>query len=321
MSFSNKASGPASDALTADHVRWAYRLLLDREPESDAVIEPKLAGSADTRQLRHHIMTSAEFRGKNPDYAHTNDRVVVIKELEAGGPRLFVDLSDHAIGLAIVRDRYEREEIALVRKLLKPADVAVDVGAHIGFFSMHMADAVGAVGHVYSFEPFPSNADLLERSVVENHYEDRVTLGRCAAGAASGRAQLSFARETLNTGGAHLVPADVSGLPGNETLTVEVVALDDLPLRRPVRFVKMDAEGAEPQVLAGAARLIGTDRPVILTELHPAQLERVSHMTPSMFLDVVRRFGYEAHTIREARPGRPLTGPVTSVTSVLLLPA
>src|SRR6058998_3701538 len=105
-----RAGGEQTEAgaLTREHVVWAYRLLLDREPENDAVIGPKLAGSRDTRELRHHLMTSAEFQQKNRDYAHTNDRTIVIKELESG-VRLFVDLSDHVIGLNIVRGHYERD--------------------------------------------------------------------------------------------------------------------------------------------------------------------------------------------------------------------
>ena len=66
--------------LTREHVVWAYRLLLDRDPESDEVIGPKLAGSRDTRELRRHLMTSAEFQKKNRDYAHTNDSTVVWAE-------------------------------------------------------------------------------------------------------------------------------------------------------------------------------------------------------------------------------------------------
>src|SRR3954462_6304464 len=130
--------------LTRDHVVWAYRLLLDRDPENDDVIGPKLAGSRDTRELRHHLMTSAEFQDKNRDYAHTNDPTLVIKELGGpGNPRLFVDLSDHVIGLGIVRGQYEEDEIAFVRGVLKEGDTAVDVGAHIGFFTMQMAALVG----------------------------------------------------------------------------------------------------------------------------------------------------------------------------------
>src|SRR5919198_432405 len=140
--------------LTREHVVWAYRLLLDRDPESEDVIAPKLAGSRDTRELRHHLITSAEFREKNRDFAHTNDRTVVITEIDGpGSARLFVDLSDHVIGLNIVRGHYEREEIAFVRRVLKPGDTAVDVGAHIGFFTMHMASIVGSSGRVYAFEP------------------------------------------------------------------------------------------------------------------------------------------------------------------------
>src|SRR5262245_53155507 len=144
-----------SGGLTRDHVVWAYRLLLDRDPENDDVIGPKLAGSRDTRELRHHLMTSAEFREKNRDYAHTNDRTIVIKELGGpGNPRLFVDLADHVIGLNVVRGHYEPDEIAFMRGALKPGDTAVDVGAHIGFFAVQMASLVGPQGRVHAFEPF-----------------------------------------------------------------------------------------------------------------------------------------------------------------------
>src|SRR5262245_57083076 len=175
-----------SGGLTRDHVIWAYRLLLDRDPESDAVIGPKLAGSRDTRELRHHLMTSAEFREKNRDYAHTNDRTLVIKELDGpGSVRLFVDLADHVIGLNIIRNHYEADELRFALDLLRPGDTAVDVGAHIGFFTMRMAARVGEAGRVYAFEPLASNADLLERSIAENGFADRVVFHRAAAGAAS----------------------------------------------------------------------------------------------------------------------------------------
>src|SRR5579864_4643472 len=173
--------------LTRDHVVWAYRLLLDRDPENEDVIEPKLAGSRDTRELRHHLMTSTEFQNKNRDYAHTNDRTVVISELAGtGGVRLFVDLSDHVIGLNIVRGHYEQDEIRFARSVVRPGDTALDVGAHVGFFTVQMAEAVGPGGRVYAFEPFDSNADLLERSVAENRFGDRVTVRRAAVGASSG---------------------------------------------------------------------------------------------------------------------------------------
>src|SRR4051812_19604250 len=184
---------PRPRAITREHVIWAYRLLLDRDPESEDVIGPKLAGSADTRELRHHLMTSAEFQSNNRDYAHTNDRTIVIKELGGpGNPRLFVDLADHVIGLGIVRGQYEADEVAFMRSVLKPGDTAVDAGAHIGFFPIQMAAIVGTLGRVYAFEPFDANADLLAQSIMENAFEDRVVLKRAAVGAATGTATLTF---------------------------------------------------------------------------------------------------------------------------------
>ena len=291
--------------LTRDHVVWAYRLLLDRDPESEDAIGPKLAGSRDTKELRSHLMTSVEFQEKNRDYAHSNDRTVVIKELE-GGVRLFVDLSDHVVGLNIVRGRYEPDEICRVRSVLKPGDTAIDVGAHIGFFTMHMAAAVGATGRIYAFEPSDPNADLLERSLAENRFGDRVVFRRAAVGASDGSATLTFPAETLNSGGAYLLRDGTSPLAGHLKKEVPCVALDGLALRRPVRFIKMDVEGAEPQVVRGATRILNEDRPLILSELHPTQLERASGTPPTSSSPTCARWGI-AHRRSTARRsnGRP----------------
>src|SRR5205814_669481 len=206
--------------LTREHVVWAYRLLLDRDPENEDVIGPKLAGSRDTSELRRHLMTSAEFLDKNPDFARTNDSTVVIKEI-APGVRLFLDLSDHVIGLNILRGGYERDEIAFVRRALEPGDVAID-------------------------------------------------------------------------------------------------ALD---LRRPVRLVKMDVEGAEPLVVRGAARVLKEDRPTILSELHPTQLDRASGTTADAFLGEMRALGYRAHAIDRGSLGAPLDrAPADALVSVAFVP-
>jgi FkbM family methyltransferase len=300
--------------LTRDHVVWAYRLLLDRDPESEDAIGPKLAGSRDTRELRTHLMTSAEFQEKNRDYAHTNDRTVVIKELESG-VRLFVDLADHVIGLSIVRGRYETDEVRLVRGILRPGDTALDVGAHIGFFTMQMAAAVGAAGRVYAFEPLDANADLLEQSLQENRFGDRVIFRRAAVGAAAGSATLTFPAETLNSGGAYVLRDGGAPLAGHQMKRVPIVALDGLDLRRPVRFIKMDVEGAEPQVIRGAEGILREDRPVILSELHPAQLERASGATVDEFLDGILALGYRAQTL----DGSPLPAGRTEIMSVLFV--
>lgn len=307
-------------ALTRDHIIWAYRILLDRDPENEGAIGPKLRGYQSTQQLRADIVTSREYQEKNRDFAQTNDRTIVIKEFD-GGLRLFVDLSDHAIGLPIVRDQFEQSELAFVRRIVKPGDHVLDLGAHIGFFAIHMAALVGPAGTVTAFEPFEENAELLERSARENRFGDRLHLERAAVSRTSGRVPLTFATETLNSGGAFVV-TDGRAVEGHAVRQVRGVALDDLRLPRPIAFIKMDVEGAEPLVLEGAARLVADDRPVILSELHADQLARVSGRTADAFLSELRKIDYRAFRVEGGGRGAELAvAPSDSVCSVALVPA
>jgi FkbM family methyltransferase len=306
--------------ITREHVVWAYRLLLDRDPESEDAILPKLRAWKTTPELRTDLMSSEEFRLKNPDRAGTSDSIIIIKPL-ASGARLFIDLSDHVIGLGILRGHYEQHELAFAKSVLREGDIAVDVGAHIGFFTIELAQAVGPRGHLYAFEPLPSNATLLERSIGENNFESRVTLQRAAVTDRSGTGTLRYAAQTLNTGGAFLSEGSVEGLGALSSSSVPTVRLDDAALRRPVRLIKMDVEGGEPRVIAGARELIARDRPVIVSEVHPEQLQRVSSCSPADFLGQLSALGLRAHGIEDGKLGAPIPGDaITSVTTIAFVP-
>jgi hypothetical protein len=139
-------------------------------------------------------------------------------------------------------------------------------------------------------------------------------------GAAAGTLPLVYAPNTINSGGAFLqgrgsVPA------GHETVTVPVVALDARELRRPVAFIKADIEGAEPLAFRGADRLLREDRPVVLSELHPLQLERVSGVSPAAFIAEMRGRGYRCHLLGAGVAGTEIDdAPSNGVTSVVFLP-
>jgi FkbM family methyltransferase len=306
--------------LSRDTVAWAYRILLDRDAESDDVLLPKMRAYDTTRELRHDMVTSDEYHDKNRDFAHSNERNLVIKEI-AEGLRLWIDLSDHAIGINILRGRYELNELDFIRRTVTPGQAVVDCGAHIGYFAMHLAQAVGPTGSVTAFEPFDANAECLERSIRENHFEARVRLERSAVGAAPGSLPLVYAPNTINGGGAFLQGRDE--IPeGHTTRTVPVVALDGSALPRPISFIKADIEGAEPLAFRGADGLLRADRPVILSELHPLQLDRVSGVTPAQFIDEMRARGYRCHLLGAGVPGAEIAdAPSNGVTSVVFLPA
>jgi FkbM family methyltransferase len=309
------------ERVTREHVLWAYRLFLDRNPENETVVRGKAKAFATTRQLRAEFLTSYEFRQKNPDLAAANEPSVVIKELPDGG-RIFVDLADHAIGLAIARGRYEPDEAELVRRVVRPGQVALDLGANIGYFTILLAGLVGPTGRVYAFEPLERNAVLLDRSVRENRFEERVVLVRAAVGERGGRAQLLAVRDGLNSGTAFLSDDPPGAWLGYDAHVVPVVALDEYEFAGRLGFVKMDVEGAERLAVRGARARLRSDRPVLLAELNPVQLRRVSGCGVTELVAEVEELGYVAHRLAGGRlePGVPPPGDF-ELGSVVFLPA
>ncbi len=306
-----RSSGDAdgNSPITRWDVIRAYAFLLDREPENEAIIQARLAAGQTVRELRADILISPEFRLYNPTvFPYSYLRNIVIKEI-APQLRLFVDLSD-VIGLNITLGCYEPEELAFVQQAVKPGQVALDIGANIGFFAVNMAALVGPTGAVYAFEPFQQNSDLLERSIAENRLEKIVFLERAAVSHSSGSAKLAFKRlerRARNSGGAFLLGEGQEIGDGIEVKQVATIALDEYVLRRPVSFIKIDVEGAEPLALRGAERLLQTDRPVILAEINPSAFASVSSCTPDEFLAEMRTRHYECFTLEGGRPGSPVT--------------
>lgn len=298
--------GAVSDNL----VRWAYRLFLDREPESEGIIAETVNSSKSTEELRRDFMSSPEFRDRNPYLIGLlpEKTVVVIKDL-APGLRLFVDLADRAIGVNIVLEAFEKSELAFVRQSVRLGDTVLDIGANIGFFAMYMASFVRAKGHVYAYEPIAANAELLERSTRENRFSDRITLRRAAVGAVPGEIRLAYLpleSGSRNSGGSYLLGANCTAPSHHETVSVPMVRLDEEEFRRPVGFIKIDVEGAEPFVFRGARDLLAADRPLILSEIHPPQLARVSGCRPVDLIEEMRELGYECALLENDKPGKSI---------------
>jgi FkbM family methyltransferase len=308
-----------TDPITREHIVWAYRVLLDREPGHDEV-SSIMASHRTMEELRRAIASSEEYERRNPDVAEAGKRTLVIRELE-GGVRLVIDLADQAIGLNILRGRFELNELDFVRRTVRPGQHVIDAGAHIGFFAMHMAALVGTAGSVQCFEPLEQNAACLEQAIRENGFERRVRLERAAVSAEVGIATLVAARGTSSTGLAYLQRRGEPAPVGHELHPVRMVALDDWPLRRPVSFIKIDVEGAEPLALRGAAKLLRQDHPVILCDLHPVLLERVSAMPPHEFIREMACAGYRCHLLGAGVHGREIDdAPGAGVAQVVFLP-
>jgi FkbM family methyltransferase len=156
---------------------------------------------------------------------------------------------------------YEQPTRDLLERTFKPGDVFIDVGAHWGFFSLQAATHAAAVS-VVAFEPDPTNASILFTNVAENGLVNKIAVVSAACGDTSDIAPL-VANSTMmhSIRGVGLKPPFARG----PSKWVPVVTLDEALARFPQAadgriVLKVDAEGFEPQVLAGAASTLRSGR-------------------------------------------------------------
>jgi FkbM family methyltransferase len=139
----------------------------------------------------------------------------------------------------------------------------VDVGAHIGTFTVPIAKHVGRSGSVISFEPQPTLFNLLCANValngLTNVFTHQAALGKEASVMNISRWRSSYI--PFNSGQESIG----SNSESKPTSKVTVLTLDSLKLPR-IDFIKIDVEGFEEQVLSGAMQTIVSSRPKVAFE-------------------------------------------------------
>lgn len=202
---------------------------------------------------------------------------------------------------------YEQRLLDHLARRMTPGGLVIDVGSNIGnhavFFGAYLADFVACV------EPVPTLADCLEANLRENGITASRVF-RCGAG---------------DRPGCGHVPADVEGLANSgciqiandqaeRTVSVPIRTIDDLVMElaahRPVTLMKIDVEGMQDQVLAGASATLRDDRPQLVIEAgSPAEKARMLDVLAPLGYRIVATFGATAtyHLIDPARHAlRPL---------------
>ena len=179
------------------------------------------------------------------------------------GGRLLVPADDLSLMPELVaRGTYDVPFTAFVQEHIRPGDVAIDVGANVGLFTLLLAHQVWERGRVIAYEPNPQLVSVLRDNVAMNWLGDRIEVIPSAAAAGAGTVRLQASRrfQMLST-----IRAGEDALLSDErTDTVETIEVRAEPLDAQIgRFeridlVKIDVEGAEEQVFAGMSGLLAS---------------------------------------------------------------
>jgi len=214
--------------------------------------------------------------------------------------RIRLRLSEHMQRRIFWMGYYSTDIVALLKTVLRPGMVVVDVGANIGEITLIAAQRVGDTGRVIAVEPVNVIADRLAEHVRVNDLS-QVTIVREALGSAGQDRVPIYASCGQDVSDEHQGLASLYGEgEGQEPIEyVNITTLDDkaasLDLSR-VDLIKIDVEGGELPCLQGAENVLRRFRPMLIVEIQEFSACQAGWSVKELF-EYLRGFGYEFFTI------------------------
>ncbi len=181
---------------------------------------------------------------------------------------------------------YDILTVAVIRRVVGPTDMAIDVGAHLGDVLQHIVGAAPTIEHL-AVEPLPHMAADLRINFPSVRVEEVALVAR-----PSGPVQ--FHHVSSNPGYSGILERSFDR-PHEDVQVIEVMTarLDDLvPEDRSPVLIKLDVEGAELGVLRGADRILSNDQPIVVFE-HGVGAANHYDTTPRAIHDLFSGHGYE----------------------------
>ena len=163
---------------------------------------------------------------------------------------------------------FEPELTEAILYLVKPGQVILDIGMHLGYYSTLFAVLVGAQGAVHAFEPTPSTRELAKRNTGRFA---QIEVHPLAVWSSRGTVVLQdYGLRWMGWNSLLKSKTDQTPVTPKE-IQVQSVTLDEfrasLPASKPVSLIKIDAEAAERDIIAGGKTLLAQDRPLISVEV------------------------------------------------------
>ena len=183
------------------------------------------------------------------------------------GRDIYLFLSDNAATHIYFLGAFVFPEIKLIKFIIKhlgPDSIFYDIGASYGFYSM-LADLLLERGEIHFFEPYPEVFQLSKNNL--NNSANKIFANNAAVSSKTGEVDF-FKANYWRASGSTIVSSCTSYLNDYETIRVQAVNLDEyIKNNQPPTFIKMDAEGAESDIIKGGLELIGKNHPVISLEI------------------------------------------------------
>ena len=210
--------------------------------------------------------------------------------VEIEGRKMYLDDGD-ALFLSI-NGIHENIITNLIKKEIHSGDIVVDIGAHIGYYTLQFANLVGPTGKVYAFEPEPKNFELLKKNVQINKYDNVVLIQKIVS---DKDGIVEFFISKFDSIGNKLFKSNEAG----SSIKIESTTLDEYfkDLKEKIDFIKMDIQGGEGKAILGMKNLLKENKNLkIIQEWWPDALKQ-NNTNPEDHLKFLQHIGYKIYEI------------------------
>jgi FkbM family methyltransferase len=211
-------------------------------------------------------------------------------------------------------DRYgffEGNLSKLFLNYIKPEMVVFDIGSHFGYYSIMSSWLVGKEGEVHAFEPTPSTYSMVVKNTKD--LSNVVTNNNAVYSSEASIEILDFgvAYSAFNTIGQDNLPSDTRAGLTPETFEVKAIAIDDYmkTQSRGPDFIKIDAEGAELEILKGMRKTLKEYKPMLTLEVGDINTSESEASPSRQLVDYMLDLGYQCFEYKgkELIPHEPKT--------------
>ena len=241
----------------------------------------------------------------NRRWVHNRDKWAAIRGTPksitrslGGGVRLKL-YGDSRLCEMLYFDQFEPETRRFLDAYLRSGDVFLDIGANVGLYTIAAARIVGAEGAVHAFEPCSQTFSRLTENVRINALP-HVFCHRLALSDTNAEAQLSIAKDGFDAWNSLGKP--YMGEDGGQE-TVQTVTLDSFVsqhrLAGRITAMKIDVEGWENQVLAGAEKLLSAPNAPALCVEFTEQAAQLAGSSCNALYQTLERYGITMFTVSD----------------------
>jgi len=188
----------------------------------------------------------------------------------------------------VLQEHTESNETKFLKKIIKPGQTVLDVGANMGWYSIHFSKWVGQRGKIFAFEPVPEIYEELESNIKLNCCQN-IIIFNCALGNQNESVLFNVSDFEGGSG------ASSENLKFGKEIKVSKRKLDDLMNDQNldnIDFLKIDIEGGELNMLKGAEKLIEKYKPKMLLEIVDIHCDRFKY-SPEDVCNFLINKGYD----------------------------